>query len=142
MKKFLRHVMNALFNLFQLIKVFVAAIMFIALFVMWAEWSDEQSKISNQYSAEEANVDLLYDVKDKMSEKYNMPISRLRIARNEKSFGWEYEYFVIFVDEEDQEIERYEIVDSEIQQEIDDCLDGTIPEEELKEKYHIGDDEE
>ena len=142
MKKFLRHVMNALFNLFQLIKVFVAAIMFIALFVMWAEWSDEQSKISNQYSAEEANVDLLYDVKDKMSEKYNMPISRLRIARNEKSFGWEYEYFVIFVDEEDQEIERYEILDSEIQQEIDDCLDGTIPEEELKEKYHIGDDEE
>ena len=133
--------MNALFNLFQLIKVFVAAIMFIALFVMWAEWSDEQSKISNQYSAEEANVDLLYDVKDKMSEKYNMPISRLRIARNEKSFGWEYEYFVIFVDEEDKEIERYEILDSEIQQEIDDCLDSTIPPLELKEKYHIGDDE-
>ena len=139
MKKFLRHVWTALYNFTQLLKIFIAAVVFIYLFVVWAEWSEEQSKVSNQYSAEEANEDLLYDVKEKMSEKYDVPISMVRIARNEVSFGLEYEYLVIIVDEEDQEVESYEIIDSNIQQEIDDCLDGTIPEEELKEKYHIED---
>lgn len=139
MKKFLRGVKTALYNFIQLVKIFIAAAVFITLFIMWAEWSEEQSKVSNQYSTEEVNEDLLYDVKEKMSEKYDVPISRLRIARNEKSFGLEYEYLVIIVDEEDQEMESFEILESDIQQEIDDCLDGTIPDEELKEKYHIED---
>ena len=131
---------TALKNIIWFLKMLFAAIVFVSLFILWAEWSDEQSKISNQYSAEEANEDLLYDVKEKMSEKYEVPISRIRVVRNEKKFGLEYEYLVIIVDEEDQEVERYVIFDYDIQQEIDDCLDGTIPEEELKEKYHIGDD--
>ncbi len=142
MKKFLRHLKSALYNLFQFLKMVVAAIVFLSLFVIWVERSEEESKISNQYSSEEVNEAILYDVKEKMSEKYDVPISRLRIARNEKSFGLEYEYLVIIVDENDQEIERYEIFEPELQEEIDDCLDSTILEEELKEKYHIGDDVE
>ena len=124
-------------------KIFVSfSLFFLSLFVIWVERSEEESKISNQYSSEEANEAILYDVKEKMSEKYDVSISRLRIARNEKSFGLEYEYLVIIVDENDQEIERYEIFEPELQEEIDDCLDSTISEEELKEKYHIGDDVE
>lgn len=145
MEKFLSILKTIFFGFMNFLKMLVLLIVIAFSLIFFVQWSDEQSKVSNQYDSEDVSEDLLYDVKMKMSEQYDIPIDMIRIVRNEKSFGLGYEYFVIKVDEDDQEIESYEIDDYEIQAEIDDAIDGSengISEEELQEKYNIGDDVE
>ena len=144
MKKVLHVLKIIVYAVVNFVKIVILLIVIAFTLIASIQWSEEQSKVSNQYNSEGVSEDVLYDVKVKMSEKHNIPVDKIRIVREKAAFGFGYEYFVIEVDEEDKEIESYPIEDYEIQTEIDDAIDtpgDAISEEYLKEKYGIEEDE-
>ena len=148
MKKDLPPISQAIKNIFwkaiETIRIVVYSILFLFIFTLYLFWSDEQAKVSNQYSSEEVYEDVLLDVKIKMSEKYEIPVENIRIVRNQKVLSSSYEYLLIEVDANDKEVNTYVINNSDIQNEIDDALDSKekgIPEETIQEKYNIIEEE-
>lgn len=142
MKKILNFLLKALQIVWELVRIAFILVIIAFSIMGYASWSREQGKVSNQYSDEEVNQELLCDVKEKLSEKYSVPVSNIRVVRNEEMLGLNYEYLVIIVDDEDYPVETFEIDDEKIQQEIDDSMDSFATNEELLEKYDIGEEEQ